>query len=111
MSIAGGSGRVVFGVCAALALLSLLAGAALRAEHRLSYPPARRAAVVDDYHGIKVADPYRWLEDLDSPETRAWVEAQARLTQAYLQGLPVRARLRARIGQLYDFVRTGIPCS
>ena len=43
----------------------------------LSYPSARRGDQIDDYHGVKVADPYRWMEDVDSPETRAWVEAEA----------------------------------
>src|SRR5687767_8045941 len=49
-----------------------------------AYPAAKKVAQVDDYHGTKVADPYRWLEDLDSPETKSWVEAQNRLTNAYL---------------------------
>ena len=42
------------------------------------YPDAHRAPIVDDYHGTQVADPYRWLEDADAPETRAWVEARTR---------------------------------
>ena len=49
-----------------------------------TYPPARKSDQVDDYHGVKVADPYRWLEDLDSEETRAWVEAENKLSFAYL---------------------------
>ena len=103
---------VILGVCLAAALLALLACTPLwRAQSRLSYPPAPRAAVVDDYHGTPVADPYRWLEDLDSPQTRAWLNAQAQLTQTYLQQIPQRARLQARITRLYDFVRTGIPFS
>ncbi|HEX8925983.1 MAG TPA: hypothetical protein VF786_09340, partial [Terriglobales bacterium] len=46
---------------------------------RFQYPEARKTAQVDDYHGTKVADPYRWLEDADSAETRAWVEAENKL--------------------------------
>jgi prolyl oligopeptidase len=76
---------------------------------QLTYPSAPRGATVDDYHGVKVADPYRGFEDLDSPATRAWVAAEAQLTQSYLDGIPQRAVLRQRIGQLYDFERTGIP--
>ncbi len=77
----------------------------------LTYPVAPRSDAVDDYHGVKVADPYRPLEDLDSPATRNWVQAEADLTQSYLDGLPGRDALRTRIGQLYDFERTGIPFS
>src|SRR3989454_2244736 len=50
----------------------------------LQYPAARKSDVVDDYHGTRVPDPYRWLEDPDSPESRAWIEAENRLTVAYL---------------------------
>jgi prolyl oligopeptidase len=75
----------------------------------LKYPPAPRGTTVDEYHGVKVADPYRALEELDSPATRAWVTAEARLTQTYLDAIPQRARLRQRLAQLYDFERTGIP--
>ena len=48
------------------------------APQRLSYPAPRHADVVDDYHGTKVADPFRWMEELDAPETRAWIDADAR---------------------------------
>jgi prolyl oligopeptidase len=89
--------------------LALLGVIMVGAAGPLEYPPAARAAVVDDYHGIRVADPYRWLEDLDSPQTRAWVEAQAKLTDGYLQSLPQRERLRTRIAALYDYERFGIP--
>jgi len=102
---------------AALALLGVIA--ACSAVHRTpevkpmarNYPPAPRSATVDDYHGTQVADPYRGLEELDSAPTRAWVQAEARLTADYLAALPQRAPLRARIAQLYDFERTGIPFS
>jgi prolyl oligopeptidase len=64
--------------------------------------------VVDTYHGVRVEDPYRWLEDPDHPDTMAWVEAQNALTASVLEG-PVRDALVARLAELYDFPRTGVP--
>jgi len=75
---------------------------------RLSYPPARKADVVDDHHGVKVADPYRWLEAADDPETVAWVEAENALTRGYVDG-PARDAIRARLETLYDYPRTSAP--
>ncbi|MGP8035407.1 MAG: prolyl oligopeptidase family serine peptidase [Steroidobacteraceae bacterium] len=88
--------------------LCILAGLA-RADVALDYPPAARGPVVDDYHGTKVADPYRWLEELDSPATRAWTAAQAKLTERYLSAIPQRARLHKRLAALYDYASFGIP--
>ena len=73
------------------------------------YPPTRRVDVVDDYHGTTVADPYRWLEDLESPDTAAWVAEQNRLTESYLSRQPMRAYFQQRIQQLWDFPKTTIP--
>src|SRR5215470_12646836 len=75
----------------------------------LVYPPAPRGNVVDDYHGTAVADPYRWLEELDSPATRGWVEAEAKLTQGYLSATALRTKLRQRLAALYDFAAFGTP--
>ncbi len=64
-------------------------------ENRIVYPESARSDQVDDYHGVKVADPYRWLEDVDSEHTRAWVTAQNKVTSAYLAAIPDREELRA----------------
>jgi len=74
-----------------------------------SYPPARKADQVDDYHGVKVADPYRWLEDLDSEETRKWVEAQNKLSFGFLESIPARASVKDRITKLLNYEKYGIP--
>jgi prolyl oligopeptidase len=88
-----------------LVALATVQGAPVPSE----YPAAARGDQVDDYHGTKVADPYRWLEDLDSPATSAWVEAQNRLTEGFLAALPERAAFRARLTQLWNYERVGIP--
>jgi prolyl oligopeptidase len=71
----------------------------------LNYPPTRRGDDADTYHGITVPDPYRWLEDDTSPETAAWVAAQNAVTFAYLQKIPIRDELKARLRELYDYPR------
>jgi prolyl oligopeptidase len=75
----------------------------------VTYPLAHKGDVVDDYHGTKVADPYRWLEDVDSPETRGWVEAENRVTFAYLEQIPERERIRRRLTELWDYPKYGAP--
>lgn len=74
-----------------------------------SYPAARRGEVTDDYYGTVVADPYRWTEDPDDPETRKFVRAQNAITTPYLASLPEVGRLRTRIAKLWDTPRTGAP--
>src|SRR4029078_8009602 len=59
--------------------------------------------------GVKVADPYRWLEDLDSPETRAWVEAENKLTFGYLESIPQRTAIKERLTKLWNYEKYGIP--
>ncbi len=70
-------------------------------------PPAtERVGQIDDYHGVKVADPYRWLEQLDSPKTKAWVEAQRAYANSWFSAAPGRDRARERMKQLWNFDRT-----
>jgi prolyl oligopeptidase len=76
---------------------------------RLDYPAAPTSNQVDDYHGTKVADPYRPLEDPDSVETRAWVAAENKLTFAYLEQIPAREKIRARMKELLNYERFSVP--
>jgi prolyl oligopeptidase len=78
-------------------------------EGKIVYPDSPRVSQVDDYHGVKVTDPYRWLEDLDSSQTRAWVEAQNQVTSAFLAAIPEREPLRERLRELWDYRRYGVP--
>ena len=75
----------------------------------ISYPDTRTDDTVETLHGTEVADPYRWLEDDHSEETKAWVESQNKVTQAYLSGLPQRDEIHDRTAKLLDFERIGTP--
>jgi prolyl oligopeptidase len=75
----------------------------------MQYPPARRDSVVDDYHGVAVADPYRWLEDAGSPDTVAWSEAQGALTRSYLDSFPAHERIVRRVTALTGYPKYGLP--
>ncbi|MBI4613090.1 MAG: S9 family peptidase [Planctomycetes bacterium] len=86
-----------------------LAALAVSATAQITYPESKKVDQVDDYHGTKVPDPYRWLEDLDSPETKAWVEAQNRVTSAFLASVPDRARIEERLTRLWNFEKYGVP--
>jgi prolyl oligopeptidase len=71
----------------------------------MNYPPSPLTPQTDNYHGTIVADPYRWLEDPDSPETRAWVEAQNAVTFGFLEQIPARQRLQKRLTELWNYAR------
>jgi len=75
----------------------------------IKYPTTRKGDQVDDYHGVKVADPYRWLENLDSPETAAWVEAQNQLTFSFLKEIPARNTIKDRLTKLWNYEKFGVP--
>jgi prolyl oligopeptidase len=78
-------------------------------DPKLVYPVTKKVEQVDDYFGTKVYDPYRWLEDETSPETKAWVEEQNRLTFGYLDKIPFREKLKTRLTELYNYPRVGAP--
>ena len=92
--------------------LLVLAGSCLMAQTDgapLIYPTAKKVDQVDDYHGVKVADPYRWLEDTDSAETKDWVEAENKLTFSYLEKIPYREAIRDRMTKLWNYERFTVP--
>src|SRR5580700_5346990 len=74
-------------------------------ESKLNYPETKKGGVVDDYHGTKVADPYQWLEDdvRKSKDVAEWVEAENKVTGAFLATIPERAAIKQRITDLFNF--------
>lgn len=76
---------------------------------RINYPRTKKVAQVDTYFGVEVADPYRWLEDDNSPETAEWVKAQNDVTFAYLESIPFRGKIRERLAQVWNYPRYSSP--
>jgi prolyl oligopeptidase len=99
----------IIALCFAIVLVLTTALAAQTDGAPLAYPKAKTVDQVDDYHGVKVADPYRWLEDTDSADTHDWVEAENKVTFSYLDHLPYRGALRDRLLKLWNYERFTVP--
>ncbi len=78
-------------------------------DTKVNYPSTKKGNVVDEYFGIKVADPYRWLEDDMSEETAQWVKAQNKTTYNYLDSIPYRDQIKNRLSTLLDYEKIGMP--
>lgn len=96
-------------LCSSLLLASAVATWAQSDGAPLVYPKAKTVDQVDDYHGTKVADPYRWLEDADSPDTKAWVQEEDKLTFSYLEKISYRGAIRDRLLKLWNYERFTTP--
>jgi prolyl oligopeptidase len=106
--------KIFVALCASLLALSGLKSISHAAEEtpimpRLTYPATRQSEQADTYHGITVRDPYRWLEDANSAETRQWVEAQNKVSFSFLASIPERARIQARLTELWNYEKFGLP--
>ncbi len=101
----------------ALALPALMLLAACSADStrpgdaspEFAYPPAARVTQVDDYHGTRVEDPYRWLEQVDGTQTRQWITAENALAQPFLEGIPARDAIKKRMTELWNYERYDLP--
>src|SRR5437763_7288678 len=82
---------------------------AVYSAQQLQYPKTKKVDQVDVYHGTRVADPYRWMEDDNSPETAAWVQAENKVTFPYLEAIPFRNQLQARVKALNDYAKYSSP--
>jgi prolyl oligopeptidase len=91
-------------------LVPIMAGQVIYAgKGALTYPVTKKVDQVDDYFGTKVADPYRWLEDDNAEDVKAWVKAENEVTFAYLDQIPYRAKIRDRITELYNYPKYSSP--
>jgi prolyl oligopeptidase len=86
-----------------------LAGRNTGAGPRVAYPAAPRGDIVDEHHGVRVADPYRWLEDADSAATRAWIDGQNEVTRGVLESVEEHPAIVKRLTELWDYERYGLP--
>ncbi len=102
--------RLLAALPAILAMTLMQSGLrAAQNDAKLSYPLTRKGDVVEDYHGTKVPDPYRWLEDANSAETKEWVEAQNKVTFGYLASIPGRDKIKDRLTKLWNYEKFGAP--
>jgi len=76
---------------------------------QLKYPETHIVNQVDVIHGMQVSDPYRWLEEIDSNETKKWITSQNELTIKYLNGIPAREKLKKRMAELWNYEKFGVP--
>lgn len=90
-------------------LISMFLTANLTAQTKFNYPNAKKVDQTDVYHGVTVADPYRWLEDVDSDETKAWVEAENKVTNDYLATIPQREQIKKRLTELWNYEKYSAP--
>src|SRR5207253_5087063 len=90
-------------------LTGMFTSAAPAPAQTLQYPAARKSDVVDDYHGTRVPDPYRWLEDPDAPDTRVWIYAENGISESYLAQIPQRVAMRERLTRLWNYPKYGAP--
>lgn len=79
------------------------------AQAKFEYPQAKKVDQVDDYHGTKVSDPYRWMEASDTTDVVSWIEAQNKITSDYLATIPQRDAIREKLTKLWNYERYGAP--
>lgn len=86
-----------------------ITGTTMAQQAGIKYPQTRKSDVTDDYHGTTIADPYRWLEDDHSEETKAWVQEENAVTQSYLAKIPFRNAIKKRLETLWNYPKLGAP--
>ncbi|MGC9034745.1 MAG: prolyl oligopeptidase family serine peptidase [Verrucomicrobiia bacterium] len=90
-------------------IASLFIVSCARVRYSINYPHSPPTNQVDYYHGVAVSDPYRWLEDLNSPQVKKWIEEQNRVTFDFLEKIPQREAIKRRLTELWNYERFGVP--
>ena len=85
------------------------AGESIQPRQGINYPTATRGPQSDDFFNVKVADPYRWLEDTESPQAVTWINEENTVTETYFASIPERAKIKDRLTKLWNYERFGIP--
>src|SRR5215217_8148105 len=91
-----------------LALVSFVA-VSIPAQNDSAYPKAKKVEQVDEFHGVKVTDPFRWMEDTKSADAQTWIEDENKITDAYLKSIPERDYLRKRLTEVWNYERYSAP--
>jgi len=92
-----------------ISLFASAAAAQLQQSQRPNYPETKKVDQVDNFFGTKVSDPYRWMEDLNSPELAEWVKQENALTEQYLSQIGMRAQFKSRITELWNYPKVSLP--
>lgn len=92
-----------------LLFILLITAHCLKAQSGFTYPKTKKTDVSDDYFGTKINDPYRWLEDDNSAETKAWVEEQNKLTYSYLEKISYRDKIKKRLTEIWNYQKASAP--
>ena len=93
----------------ALFLLAAFLFTSISAQNGFDYPKPKKVDQVDDYHGVKVSDPFRWMEDSKSPDLQTWIESENKITDAYLASIPEREKIKNRLTELWNYERYSSP--
>src|SRR5690349_1129771 len=96
-------------VVAVAMLLASRARAQVQQSQRLAYPETKKIDQVDDFFGTKVADPYRWMEDLNATDVADWVKRENTVTEQYFSQLGMRAHFKNRITELWNYPKVSLP--
>lgn len=89
--------------------ITLLLFITFTVQAQLKYPQPKKVDVVDNYFGVKIEDPYRWMEDVNDPDVAKWVEEENKLTESFLSKIPFRDKLRERLTELWNYEKYSSP--